>query len=175
MAAPTGRAPRWIFPCHAEFHDGRTMCAPTCHIPDHTGRGGACPSRLPRLQRAPGRRAPRNGIKTVGADVTIGPQPPPHHPGPAVLVGRTSDRPPPGCGSTREKNVFDQDRRMGRKAGIKSPPKGVLRNHGFLSRFLGTFVRTQKYLARRRNLPSRPPTKKRLPAKQRAKSPHPTH
>ena len=69
------------------------------------------------------------------------------------MVGRKIDRPPPRCDSTREKNVFDQDRRMGRKAGSKSPPREVLRNRRFLSRFLGTFVRTQKYLARRRNTP----------------------
>src|SRR5699024_10244138 len=79
--------------------------------------------------------------------------PPRHCPGPAVAVGRTSDRPPPGCDSTREESVFDQDRRMGRKAGIKSPLREVLRNSRFLSQFLGTFVWRQKYLARRRNTP----------------------
>ena len=98
-----------------------------------------------------------------------------HKKGPAVPVGRTSDRSPPRCGSTREKHVFDQDRRMGRKAGIKSPPREVLRNRRFLSQLLGTFVWRQKYLARRRNLPSRPPTKKSYPTEYRAKSSRPTH
>ena len=94
--------------------------------------------------------------------------------GPAVPVGRNSDRPPPRCDSTREKNVFDQNRRMGRKAGHKPPPREVLRNRRFLSQFLGTFVWRQKYLARRRNTPSRLPTKKSYPTEHRANSPHPT-
>ena len=137
-------------------------------------RGGACPSRRPPPARAGSSRATQRNQGAVGADVPIGPQPPPHHPGPAVPVGRSMNRPPPGCDSTREKNVFDQNRRMGRKAGIKSPPREVLRNRRFLSQLLGTFVWRQKYLARRRNLPSRPPAKKSSPPERCTNSPHPT-
>ena len=102
-----------------------------------------------------GAPSPRGRLTDEGAPNHPAPRTRKPQTGPAVPVGRKGDRPPPRCDSTREKNVFDQDRRMGRKADIKPPPREVLRNRRFLSQLLGTFVWRQKYLARRRNLLSK--------------------
>ena len=40
LAAPTSRAPKFFFPCHAVVNGWRTMCAPTRHRP-LPGSGGA--------------------------------------------------------------------------------------------------------------------------------------